>query len=547
MPATFESFTEQEKQVLKPYFTNLDQSIFVLQNLPEVVKGALFSRYSRSSKLLRRLLLEEFLNVKELGLTELLNHQANTQDPLVAAKKAEEFYDRVLVGFGDDSVAELAGCHIACEQVSMIATKALEDSRIGLCPLEKSTRYVYFDQKINGHYQYLLEKDLMNSEFADLYTETCDSLFDVYAKILEPMKKYFTDLYPKDAETSDRAYTSAVKAKTCDTIRGLLPASTLTNLGLYGNGRAFEYLLQKMYANPLSEMQSLASEMHSELRKYIPSFVKRANDSLGQTTIDFWQQSWAVQKKYAEKQFNQVPMESVPQVELIDFDSKAEEKVLTALLYSKTGLSLKQIRKHIQKLSVSEKQQIFQEYLNHRKNRRHKPGRGFETAQYTFDIHANFNAFRDLQRHRMLTQERQLLSCNLGHITPKELFDAGFAEEYQSVMSQAKESFDVIAKKMPAQAQYIVPMGYHVRWYISLNAREMYHLCELRSVQQGHPDYRYVAQQMFLEAQKVHPLLMNAMKFVDMKQYSFERIEAEKYTDKRMDEIKQKHGIEWKE
>ena len=179
MPQTFESFTEPEKQVLKPYFTNLDRSIFVLQNLPEVVKGALFSRYSRSSKSLRRLLLEEFLNVKELGLNEVLKHQASTDDPLVAAKKAEEFYKRVLVGFGDDSVAELAGCHIACEQVSMIATKALEDSRIGLCPLEKSTRYVYFDQKINGHYQYLFEKDLMNSEFADLYTETCDSLFDV--------------------------------------------------------------------------------------------------------------------------------------------------------------------------------------------------------------------------------------------------------------------------------------------------------------------------------------------------------------------------------
>ena len=186
-----EDFTKQEKKVLEPFFSNLDKDIFVLINLPEVVKGALFSRYSRSPKPLRRLLLEEFIQDEQTGFSEIVAYSKGMgHDQLVATKKAEDFYDRVLVGYGDDSVAELGGVHVACENVSNIASKVLEDSRLGISPLEKSTRYIYFDRKANGRYLYHLEEDIMASKHAELYQSTCDSLFDSYARLIEPTKKY---------------------------------------------------------------------------------------------------------------------------------------------------------------------------------------------------------------------------------------------------------------------------------------------------------------------------------------------------------------------
>src|SRR3989344_394055 len=231
-------FTEEEKKILQQFMTNLDKPIFALVNLPEVVKGALFSRYSRSTKSLRRVLLDEFIMKPEMGFKEIVGSQiAKGEEQIVAVKKAEEFYDRVLVGYGDDSVAELGGANLACEQISQIAAKVIEAPRIGISPLEKSTRYVWFNQKINSKYQYVIEPTLMNSRFADLYIDTCDLLFDTYSSLIEPMTKFVMERFPKEESVTDRAYNSAVRAKACDILRVFLPASTMTNVGLYGNGR----------------------------------------------------------------------------------------------------------------------------------------------------------------------------------------------------------------------------------------------------------------------------------------------------------------------
>src|SRR3989338_2673623 len=243
-------FTSEDEAVLSRFCSNLDTPVFVLLNLPEVVKGALFSRYSRSSKSLRRVLLDEFINRPEMGFSEIVGEASRSGSAqAVAIKKAEEFYDRVLVGYGDDSVAELAGAHVAIEDVTNIATKIIEDSRIGLSPLEKSTRYVYFDQKRDGKWPYYEDPTIMQGEFAALYRETCDFLFETYANLIPKVSKYITDLYPKDESTSDRAYSSSIRAKTCDLLRGLLPASTIKNMGLFGDGRAYEYLLTKMFSS----------------------------------------------------------------------------------------------------------------------------------------------------------------------------------------------------------------------------------------------------------------------------------------------------------
>ena len=536
-----EDFSDQEKEVLKPFFTNLDKPIFALINLPEVVKGALFSRYSRSAKSLRRVLLDEFIMKPEMGFKEIVGFQSS-KDQIVAVKKAEEFYDRVLVGYGDDSVAELGSANLSCEQVSQIAAKFIEAARIGLSPLEKSTRYVWFNQKINGQYQYVRESTLMNSRFADLYLKVCDMLFDAYSNLIEPMTKFVMEKFPREEGVTDRAYNSAVKAKACDILRVFLPASTMTNVGLSGNGRAFEYLILKMYAHPLAEIKELAALMHEELSKAIPSFVKRADDTYGKMAQQYIYQTYKSTSKFVDNNVEQLP-ESSEEVTLVDYDKDAEENVLQAVIYPYSKMPLAQIKKIVRSMDEIEKKELIREYESRRANRRHKPGRAFEHAYYTFDILSNYGIYRDLQRHRLLTQEPQDLTVVHGYDTPRELVECGYDKEYHECMLKVRDAFRIISKEYPKEAQYVVAFGYKIRWYMKMNLREVCHLTELRSMQQGHPDYRRVAQQIYLKVKEVHPLLAEHIRFVDMNEYGMERIESEKKIDKKMEEISKKYSI----
>src|SRR2546427_4484027 len=274
-------FNTDEAALLSRYFTNLDRPVFALRNLPEVVKGALFSRYSRTEKSLRRVLLDEFINDPESGFAGIAAPHAfgvgtpADVDDMVAVKRAEEFYERVLVGYGDDSVAELAGAHVALERVSTLAAKALEDSRIGISPLEKSTRYVRFDRPgPDGRRLYHRGPELSHPA----YEPAADALFETFRSLLEPLTERIRRRYPLEQGETERAWKSTTRAKALDLLRGLLPASALTNLGLYGNGRAFEYLITKTWASDLPECRQLAIEMHGELGRVIPAFVRRAPD-----------------------------------------------------------------------------------------------------------------------------------------------------------------------------------------------------------------------------------------------------------------------------
>ena len=543
-----DNFTVEEKRLINPYFTNLDKPIFALTNLPEVVKGALFSRYSRSAKSLRRVLLDEFIKQPEMGFNEIVGHLADLsghssekgKSQIIAIKKAEEFYERVLVGYGDDSVAELGGASIACEQISQIAAKFIEGARIGISPLEKSTRYVWFNQKPDGKYQYYREPVLMDSEFAGIYEETCDMLFDNYSMLMEPMKKFFMERFPQE-DASDRAYNSAIRAKVCDVLRVFLPASTLTNVGLYGNGRAFEYLLTKMYAHPLSEIRNLAKGMNDELNLVIPSFVKRCDDIYGKSAQEFISGTCNSVRNFVSENISSQPKLS-EEVSLADYDNDAEIKVMAGILYPQTNLSMEEARHILQGFSDEKKKELLSAYVSQRKNRRHKPGRAFENCNYQFDICTNYGIYRDLQRHRVLTQEAQDLTVVHGYDTPKELCDAGFEKQYHDCMDAVKNTYGEIYRKFPKEAQYVVSFGHRIRWYMRMNLREVFHLTELRSMQQGHPDYRRVAQKIFLKVKEVHPSLAEGIKFVDMNSYGLERIEAEKKTDKKLDEIRMRFG-----
>ena len=537
-----EEFSEEEKRIIKPFMTNINKPIFCLVNLPEVVKGALFARYSRSPKSLRRVLIDEFINEPDTGFKDLVNLQApNTDNQIVAINKAEEFYDRVLIGYGDDSVAELGGAHLAIEQVSQIAAKFIESSRIGISPLEKSTRYIWFDQKINGEYMFHKPKKIMNSRFAELYIQTCNLLFDTYSKFIPGMTDFFKKGFPKKEDISERGYEATIRAKVCDVLRVFLPAATFTNLGLFGNGRSFEYLLTKMYAHPLDEMTDAAASMHEELKKVIPSFVRRANDEeFGKMNQAFIKETDEAMQE-AAKNIEKEP-EKAEEVTLVEYDQDAELKVLPTILYQHSRMPLNQIKEIIKNLSEEEKKNLVKEYLQKRVNRRHKPGRGFETIFYKFDILANYGIYRDLHRHRQLTQEPQDLTTKHGYDVPKELVEAGFKEEYDKCMEKARQAYEEIYKEFPKEAQYVVPFGYRIRWYFNLNLREVFHLTELRSQQQGHPDYRRVAQLIAKKVKEVHPSLTEFLKFVDMNTYELERLEGEKFIDQRLKEVKEKYG-----
>lgn len=180
---------------------------------------------------------------------------------------------------------------------------------------------------------------------------------------------------------------------------------------------------------------------------------------------------------------------------------------------------------------------IIAKYLEKRQNRRHKAGRALEHAAYTFDILADFGLYRDLHRHRMLTQERQLLTCFHGYEVPKEIKEAGFDKQFTEAMEQAKEAWKKIYEKFPHEAQYVVPMSYKIRWYMRMSLREAFHMIELRTMPQGHESYRRVCQQMHQRIKEVHPFLAGQMKFADLNEYFLGRMKSEMRNEEKRERV----------
>ena len=527
---THESFTPEEEVLLAPYVTNTDQSIFVLKNLPEVIKGALFSRYSRSTLGLRRLLLKEFIQNHDSAFQEMQGKYSGqrAQDSL-AVERAQDFYDRILDGYGDDSIGELGGAHLAIEDISILATKQLQDARIGGSPLEKSTRYVTFGKKVKNDYMFYKDLQILNSSHKSLYLEINRFLFDTYVSLFEPVSVHVRNWMPRETGMSEGSYNRSVRAKVFDVIRGLLPASTLTNMGIFGNGRFFEALLSKLHTNPLRELQETAGVTHGELRKVIPSFVRRAHwqHRHFQSYRNFTTKTQKLSRKIASRYLSETPIERAELVRLIDYDPEAETKLIAALLYSHSSRPLSEIRKVVARLSQAEKEQIIRESVALRENRRHKPGRELEMVFYTFDIQGDYGMYRDLHRHRTLTQERQLLSTRFGYDMPREIEAAGVANLYRDAMRRAEDAYETIAADFSIEAQYVVPLSYNIRWYMHVNLRALMWLIELRSSPQGHENYRKVAQALFLKVREVHPLLAQYVKFVDLDSYPLGRLAGE--------------------
>ena len=534
-----DDFSREERLALNSHFSNTDRRVFAIITPRQVDRGALMSRYSRTDKTMRRIFLDEFIKNPNRG---------------------QEFYERVLLEYGDDSVAELGEAQVALEWVSNIAAKKIEDHRIGLSYLEKSSRYVTFDRKINGHYKYCREDNIMQSPFADQYIQACDHAFDIYSKNIQPMQKFISEIEPidrflffdfiskqetaysnlksqKDIESAQRVYNSTIKSKTLDTLRSLLPASTLTNLGITGNGRAFEYLLSTMFASNLKEIKMLASQLHSELNLVIPAFIRRANDKYGQALQTYLTDTRSALSELAHYYIKNIKADKNPHsVKLLSYEDncEAEINVASAILYEQaSGQSLEKITQYIRSIPAEDRHKIIQTYTKLRANRRHRPGRAFEMVEYTFEMFTNFGMFRDLHRHRILTMERQLLSTRHGYDIPAEIINLGIAKDFKDCMYKCNEIYEMISKKYPTEAQYVVNFAYKYPYFIKLNLREACHMIELRTVPQGHPDYRKVCQRMYTQIRRVHPILAKGIKFVDLRKYELERFYAEKNVEKK--------------
>ena len=526
-----EEFTPDERARLAPYFTNLDSHVFALTNLPETVKGALFARYSRSSKSLRRLFLDEFADKVADG------REGNVQ-PMggaAAIARADKLYARVFNEYGDDSVAQLGGAHIACEYVSNLLTKVLEWGRL-MAYLEQSTRYVPYIDKLHGRWRYHVPEELGAGSLRERYAETMDRTFETYAKWIPAMQEFFERRYPRNPGDSDAVHRAAIRAKALDTLRGMLPAATQSNVGIYGTGQAFEALLLRMRAHPLAEVRTCADQMLAELRKIIPAFLTRVDqpDRGGR-----WSEYFAAARDgmdHLAATLTEVEPEPRDEVTLSDFDPDGEVKIVAAALYAVSDLPDDQLLQIARRLPGDERVAVLRTYVGNRSNRRHRPGRAFERTTYRFDVLTDYGAFRDLQRHRLLTLEWQPLTPRHGYIEPDAIAEAGARNDWTRVMDGSSDLHDaIVAEGLKAAAPYAIAMAYRVRFYMEMNAREAMHLIELRTAPQGHPAYRRVCQQMHrLIADKAgHTAVAAAMQFVDHSQVELERLNSERALERK--------------
>jgi thymidylate synthase ThyX len=442
----------------------------------------------------------------------------------------------VFVECGDDSVAQLGGVHLACEQSSQLLAKALEWGRLAAY-LEQSTRYMRYDDRPGGAWRATLPPELENTPAGDRYAAFLDEAFTTYGRMYEPMEAWFKERYPKQEGDSDFVYRQTIMAKTCDTLRVLLPAGTRSNLGIYATGQSYEQLLMRLAVHPLAEMRAYGELMKVELRKVIPEFLKRVDvEERGVA----WSRYWASNRERVERLTDRVLVETGAkpehrdEVTLVDFDPEGETKIAAAVLYDSSSMPDDQLLAIARSMPPDRVAEILRTSVGERSNRRHKPGRSWERTGYRFDVLCDYGAFRDLQRHRPLTIEWQRLTTEHGYETPPQIDDAGLRSDWERVMHASAEAERALLDAgFVEQAQYAVSMAYRIRFVMQMTAREAMHLTELRSQPAGHPVYRRVAQAMHRLITEVHPMIGETFTYVSDAEVDLERLEAERRTEQK--------------
>lgn len=549
-------YSTQDKHNLAPFFTNLNKSVYApLIFSPEVV-GALCSRTSRAAEDLRPIFLKEYIKpflypdksadkktqqeMKKYGkeLQQLIKflHQ-HPIELIFSNPRARSFYSKWLAQYGDDSIAQMAGSHVVFSALSQVAIKHFEDQRIGLAPIEKSTRYVNYGAKINGRYQYYTDPTLANLGLKKEYEAAMDNLFDTYKLLLPQIIDWLAKKFPTEK-------LSVVEKKGFDTLRGLLPSSALSQVAFFGNGQAFEYLVSRSGQHPLGEVRWAGEEAYQELFKVTPSFLRRIKDEDRQELVKSYQAYLAGKgdrlAPFIKKHFKAASLagETKPRVQLVEYDKGGEDKIITGILYATPNNHARwsDILTAVNAMSDKQKRHILAKYLDGRTQRWQKVGRAFENSFLRYEITVNIGAWRDLHRHRMLTQQRQHFTIKHGFDVPPELVESGFAKEYIRAIKQVEKVHTKIAKHNPHLAQYATTLAHRLHFVQYTNVRELFWEVELRTIPEGHPDYRHIEQEKFRLFAKKFPLIAEHMR-VNLGEYDFARRGQEEKIQQKLQEL----------
>jgi thymidylate synthase ThyX len=291
-----------------------------------------------------------------------------------------------------------------------------------------------------------------------------------------------------------------------------------------------------MRAHPLPEVRLYAQLMLDELVKVIPSFLRRVEvPERGVAWSTYMATTKSATHELLDSMWTKLEEEEpVEQVRLVSYDPDGEARVLEAIIFGNSAMSHDEARLRVASMPPDDRAALMSTYVGERKNRRHRPGRAFERTDYRFELVTDYGAFRDLQRHRLLTIEWQPLTTELGFDVPEVIREAGLAERYEESLLRSADLFHDMRPEFPEQAQYCVALAFRIRYVMQMNAREAMHLIELRSGPQGHPSYRRVAQEMARLIREVagHETIADAMKYVDFSDTDLERLEAERNAER---------------
>lgn len=541
-----DSYSDRERWHCAPFFTNLDKSVYAaLIFAPELI-GALCSRASRATGDLRMIYLREYL----MPFVEPTREEKDTDEAwkakthygasikkfieflhshpildLFANPRARSFYAKWLAEYGDDSIAQMAGAHLIYCGISQVCVKHFEDQRIGIAPIEKSTRYVDYSKKVGGQYLYYTDPALRDAGLHEEYRRAMDGLFETYARLIPKMTAWLTIRFPEEKP-------SVIEKKAFDTVRGLLPTSVLSQVAFFGNGQAFEYLVSRSLRHHLGEIRWAGNRAYEELFKVTPSFLRRIKDDAKRDLAEKYQTYLSKKKWRMHPLVNEIFSESggalsrasSAEVRLLEYDPDGEAQVITGMLYEAPNnhRPWEEILVKVAGMGSGARAKIIDEYLRGRTERWQKVGRAFENAIVRWEITMNIGAWRDLHRHRMLTQQRQNFSCYHGYDVPREIIDAGIEREFRSAIAPVEEVFEKIAARDLDLAQYAVTLAHRIRFMQRENLRQSFWQIELRSIPEGHPDYRRVAQEKFWHLERAYPLIAAHIR-VNMGEYDFAR------------------------
>lgn len=552
---TAEQWDEAQRELLTPFFSNLDGAVYVIKNMPEEVVAAISSRVSRAEPSIRRVFWNEYIQpILAAGgddgaemIRSIQHLNSGGMERVANSERARTFFRTWLAEYGDDSIAEMGNLHLGIEGISQIAVKEVEDVRIGLSPIEKSSRYVRFGQQVDGKYQYVVPDEIaklgpplgMEQDGSEMYLELVDLLYETYVEQNPVLAERLKSLFPKGEDESQAVWRNTLRAKAFDVLRAYLVGATQTTVAVSANARALEGLVNRLYASKLTELRWLGKQIHQEVKKVTPSLLTRPGTIRGQQQQIYLENLDNTAEYWAEEVMDTLEIgQDQASVELIDVEDEAQAqiKLVAQLMYKKTsGVTLKQLRQAATEMGEEKRKKLIDSFLSLRKIRQNKVPRAFEEVTYKFELTGNFGMYRDLQRHRMNSPERQIFTTELGVDIPQDIIDAGLEDQFVELMQEAN---DVRVRLMEAgataeEAQYIVPYASKVRWAVRMSLRELYWICELRSGMQGHPDYRKMAQEMFEKVRAVHPSLVEKM-MVDMNDYDLARRESEKRTEQKL-------------